>query len=103
MRAKHSYLPPISQNRSVQLFPAHLTQLATFDTDTPNLTLSKPVHLSGLGNTHAMDKSHNNWLANQRLPKAATLSNVFPSFTQISKELVLPHFLYLNMFHLTSE
>lgn len=100
MRTKPSRLPLLSLDRSVQLFPAHLTRLATFVVDAPDLTRSHLMHLSDHGNNHTKDMSQRT--GQSTAPKGSN-SNVFPSFTPGSKEFVPPYFLHPNMFHLISK
>lgn len=100
MRTKPSHLPLLSLDRSVQLFPAHLTRLATFVIDAPDLTCSQLMPLSDHSNTHTKDMSQRT--GQSTAPKGSN-SNVFPSFIQVSKEFITPYFLHPNMFHLISK
>lgn len=77
MRTKPSHLPLLSLDRSVQLFPAHLTRLATFATDAPDLTPSQLMHLFDHGNTHTKDKSQTTgywWINCSQGPQVQCLS-----------------------------
>lgn len=67
-RTKPSHLPLLSLGRSVQLFPAHLTQVATFANDAPDLTPSQLMQFFDHGNTHT--KTSHKRLVNQLLPRA---------------------------------
>ena len=57
MRTKPSHLPLLSLDRSVQLFPAHLTRLATLVIDAPDLTRSQLMPLSDHSNTNTKEMS----------------------------------------------
>lgn len=91
MRTKPSHLPLLSLDRSVQLFPAHLTRLATFAIDAPDLTPSQLMHRFDHGNTHTKDKSQTTdywWINCSQGPQAQCLSEFHPSLQRICSPIL---------------